>query len=93
VTFLFDGARRELEQVSAIDPDVIAGRGYESIHRPTNGDQRQRERLRSLQIPTWAIKEDSYFPGLLIPMYGPTGRRVSCQWKPRMPVTNRDGKR
>src|SRR5215212_5457981 len=91
--FLFDAARRELEQDSAIDPAVIAERGYESIHRHTNGDQRQRERLRSLQMPTWAIKEDSYFPGLLIPMFGPTGSRVSAQWKPRMPVPNRVGKK
>jgi putative DNA primase/helicase len=91
--FLFDGARRELEQASAIDPVVIAERAYESIHRPSNGDQRQRERLRNLGIPTWAIREDAYFPGLLIPMYGPTGRRVSYQWKPKNPVPNRDGKK
>jgi P4 family phage/plasmid primase-like protien len=93
VTFLFDPARRELEQGSSIDPDVIAERGYESIHRPTNGDQRQRERLRRLGIPTWAIKEDSYFPGLFIPMYGPTGARVSFQWKPRVAVPDRRDKK
>jgi hypothetical protein len=69
--FLFDQHRRELIKESAIDPAVVAERGYDSIHRPTNGDQRQRERLHRLQIPTWAIKEDAYFPGLLIPMYGP----------------------
>jgi P4 family phage/plasmid primase-like protien len=91
--FLFDGARRELVEGSAIDPAVVAERGYESIHRPSSGDQRQRERLRRLGIPTWAIREDSYFPGLLIPMFGPTGARVSVQWKPRMPVPNRDGKK
>jgi len=90
--FLFDPHRHELEQESAIDPVVIAERGYESIHRPTNGDRRQRDRLHALQIPTWAIREDSYFPGILIPTYGPTGRRVSYQWKPRRPVPNRDGK-
>jgi hypothetical protein len=72
--FLFDQHRRELIKESAIDPAVVAERGYDSIHRPTNGDQRQRERLHRLQIPTWAIKEDAYFPGLLIPMYGPPGR-------------------
>ena len=77
--FLLDPHRRELEQESAIDPAVIAERGHESIHRPTNGDARQRHRLRTLDIPTWAIKEDSYFPGILIPMYGPTGRKVSYQ--------------
>ena len=26
-------------------------------------------------------------------MYGPTGQRVSCQWKPRVAVPNRDGKK
>jgi hypothetical protein len=44
---LFDQHRRELEIDSAIHPDVIAERGYESIHRPTNVDQRQRNRLNS----------------------------------------------
>jgi P4 family phage/plasmid primase-like protien len=91
--FLLDPARRELIKQSAIDPDVVEARGYESITRPTNGDQRQRERLRGLGIPTWAIKEDFYFPGLLIPIFGPTGARVSCQWKPHLAVPNRDGKR
>ena len=91
--FLFDFARRELEQDSSIDPDVVVERGYESIHRPSNGDQRSRQQLAALKIPTWATREDSYFPGLLIPMFGPTGQRVSVQWKPRMPVPNRDGKK
>jgi putative DNA primase/helicase len=91
-SFLFDAARRELVEESSIDPDVVAERGYESIHRPSAGDKRSRERLQALQTPTWAIKEDSYFPGMLIPIYGPTGRRVSYQWKPRRPVPNRDGK-
>jgi P4 family phage/plasmid primase-like protien len=90
--FLFDFHQHELERESAIDPAVIAERGYESVHRPTSGDQRQRDRLRRLGIPTWAIKEDSHFPGLIIPMFGPTGARVSFQWKPRRPVPNRDGK-
>src|SRR5215217_153927 len=90
--FLLDPHRRELVEESSIDPEVVAERGYESIHRPSAGDKRSRERLHALQIPTWAIKEDSYFPGLLIPMYGPTGRRVSYQWKPKRPVPNRDGK-
>jgi hypothetical protein len=93
MTFLFDQHRRELEIESAIHPDVIAERGYESIHRPTNGDQRQRERLRRLRIPAWAIKEDYYFAGLLIPIFGPTGARVSCQWKPRYAVPDHNGKR
>jgi Domain of unknown function (DUF3854) len=90
--FIFDYHRRELETESSIDPAVIAERGYESIHRPTNGDQRSRDRLRLLHIPSWAIKEDRFFPGLLIPVHGPTGARVTAQWKPRIPVPNRNGK-
>jgi hypothetical protein len=90
--FLFDPARRELVEGSAIDPEVVTARGYESIGRPTTGDQRERQRLNRLQIPTWATREDSYFPGLLLPLYGPTGQRVSYQWKPRVAVRNRDGR-
>lgn len=50
--------RRELITESSIDPAIVAERGYESIHRPTNGDQRQRERLNRLKIPTWATGND-----------------------------------
>jgi putative DNA primase/helicase len=89
--FLLDRHRRELEIESAIHPDVIAERGYESIHRPTSGDQRPRERLKRLRIPNWAHNSDADFAGLLIPMYGPTGARVGGQWKPRRPV-NHNGK-
>ena len=90
--FLFDGARRELEQDSVIAPAVIAERGYRSISRPTPGDDGPRRELTRLGIPTWATRDDADFPGLLIPMWGPTGQLVSYQWKPRRPVRNRDGK-
>jgi hypothetical protein len=91
--FLFDQHRRELEIESAIHPDVIAERGYESIHRPTSGDQRQRQRLTRLKIPPFATRENYYFPGMLIPVFGPTGAKASYQWKPRYPVPDHDGKR
>jgi hypothetical protein len=74
--FLFDQHRCELVIDSAIHPNVIAERGYESIHRPTSGDQRSRDRLKRSHIPNWAHNSDADFPGLLIPMYGPTGERV-----------------
>jgi P4 family phage/plasmid primase-like protien len=92
-TFLFDYHRRELEVESSIDPEVIAERGYQTVTRPTNGDQRERERLKALQIPSWAISEDYYFPGLLIPIWGPNGARVSYQWKPRIPASGKNGKK
>jgi putative DNA primase/helicase len=72
---------------------VIAERGYESIHRPTSGDQRQRQRLTRLKIPPFATRESYYFPGMLLPVFGPTGAKVSYQWKPRYPVPDHDGKR
>jgi len=91
--FLLPQHRRELEIGSAIDPDVIAERGYESITRLSNGDKRQRQRLTRLKIPPFATRENYYFPGLLIPVFGPTGAKVTYQWKPRLPVPDRDGKR
>jgi putative DNA primase/helicase len=90
-TWLSDQARRELQQESAIDPDVVAERRYETITRPTNGDARQRDRLKALKIPSFAIKEDRFFPGLLIPIYSPTGQRVSYQWKPHVEVPDPSG--
>jgi hypothetical protein len=90
--FLFDGHRRELLSGSAIDAEVVAERGYRSVGRPTPGDGESRRLLARLSIPGWAYSEDSDFPGLLIPLYGPTGQLVGHQWKPRRPVRNRDGK-
>lgn len=85
--------RRELHQESAISTDVTRERGYETITRPSNADRRNVERLQALNIPSWAINEDRYFPGILIPIWGVTGRVVSHQWKPRVAVANRDGKK
>lgn len=69
----------ELEQGSAIDPAVIAERGYRTL----NTDQR--EELIRLRIPSWSRNQDRYFPGLLIPMYRATGEQISHQWKPNVP--------
>lgn len=84
--------RREIE-ASAIDPEVARERGYRTIGRPTSADQRPRQELQDLGIPSWAINEDRLFPGILLPIWSPAGRVVSHQFKPRTPVTNRDGKR
>jgi P4 family phage/plasmid primase-like protien len=84
--FLIDLHRRELEQESAIDPEVVAERGYLTVTRPTNTDQSNRRKLQQIKIPSWAIKEDRFFPGLLIPMYRATGELISYQFKPYVPV-------
>ncbi|MEV0898369.1 phage/plasmid primase, P4 family [Actinoplanes sp. NPDC049802] len=78
---------------SAIDPEVARERGYTSIGRPTTANQDPRREVEALGFPRWATREDSYFPALLLPMYGPTGRHVSAQLKPRNAVPNREGKR
>lgn len=89
---LFDEHRRELLRESGIAENIVTGRGYRSISRPSTSDDRPRQELRRLGIPTWAINEDRYFPGLLIPLYRPGGERISAIWKPRVPVRNSDGK-
>jgi P4 family phage/plasmid primase-like protien len=89
---LFDEHHRELAGESAISEEVIAGRGYRSISRPTNTHDEPRQELKRLGIPTWATAENRYFPGLLIPLYRPTGERISAVFKPRVAVPNREGK-
>ncbi|HEU4754282.1 MAG TPA: phage/plasmid primase, P4 family, partial [Armatimonadota bacterium] len=91
--YLYEEHRRELEEESAISPDVIAERGYQSVARPTNTNQEPRLMLQRLGFPSWAIREDYYFPGLWLPSYSPRGDLLPGQWKPRTPVANRDGKR
>jgi Domain of unknown function (DUF3854)/D5 N terminal like len=65
---------------SGIAPDVIAERGYTSVSR-VNGNS-QRDRLKTLGIPRWARSDDRCFPGVLIPVYRPTGEQVSWQYRP-----------
>ncbi len=74
--FILPEHRREL---SAIAEDVIAERGYRTIGRPTPGNDEPRRELERLRIPRWAHRQDTDFPGLLIPMYGPTGQRANFQ--------------
>jgi P4 family phage/plasmid primase-like protien len=90
---LFDEHHRELVAGSAISEEIVAGRGYRSISRPRPSDpQTSRNELRRAGIPKWAWEEDRYFPGLLIPLYRPTGERVGAMWKPRVAVPNSEGK-
>jgi putative DNA primase/helicase len=88
---------RELQTASSIDPDVIKERGYVTVGRPKAGlldeyGRDTRERLRTLGFPSWAIREDYYFPGLHIPQYTPAGVCYAGQFKPFRAVPGRDGK-
>lgn len=96
--WLSDNHRRELTVASAIDPAVIAERGYRTMERTGTGTQdgngvTPREQLRKMGFPSWAIREEYYFPGLWIPQYTPTGQRYPGQFKPFREVPNGDGKR
>lgn len=90
---LQDQHRRELMEQSAIEVEVIAERGYFTAARPTPNSNDVRRQLDAARIPTWATREDWYFPGLVIPWYRATGERSQLQFKPKSPVPNRDGKR
>jgi putative DNA primase/helicase len=73
-----------LEQLraSAISDEVIRGRGYSSVGRPTAGDGSSRDKLRRLGIPAWARNEDARYPGLLIPLFRATGELIGVQYRP-----------
>ncbi|WP_431936850.1 phage/plasmid primase, P4 family [Micromonospora sp. RP3T] len=84
---------------SAIDPEVARERGYLALMRPrVNYDNspipglNARDALKRLGFPSWSVREDYYFPGLWLPGWDVRGRRFSGQWKPKNPVSNRDGK-
>lgn len=73
--------RHELEQASAVDPAVIAERGYRTVER------KDRDEVAALGIPAWALSSDQRFPGLLLPMFRVTGESISAQFKPAKSVT------
>ncbi|MFH8805317.1 phage/plasmid primase, P4 family, partial [Streptomyces sp. NPDC017936] len=66
---------------SEISPEHRDARGYETLY----GTAEDRARLREESIPVWAWREESAFPGLLIPMYRVTGERIGAQFKPGRP--------
>jgi putative DNA primase/helicase len=88
---------RELVEGSAIDPAVIQERGYVTVARPNAAlrdpyGRDTRDQLRAMGFPSWATREDYFYPGLLIPQYTPAGIRYAGQFKPSRPVPGRDGK-
>jgi putative DNA primase/helicase len=97
--------RRELFRDSAIDVEVARERGYYTVDRP-NPNAKGGETipgiahfgsyataLQSIGFPSWATREGYFFPGLWVPGWDVRGRRFAGQWKPKSPVSNRDGKK
>jgi len=89
--------RREILIESSVAEAVAAERGYTTVGRP-NASMRDeygrdtRDQLKALGFPSWAVREDYYFPGLHIPQYTPSGQRYAGQFKPFRAVPGRDGK-
>jgi len=76
---------------SGISDDVIDARVYETLMR-SNSDLRPQRRLEALGFAVGAFDDERRFPGLLIPMYGPTGVRASFQYRPDHPRSDGKGK-
>lgn len=70
--------REELNS-SRISSELIEQRGYMTV-----GIERRAD-LDTLGVPAWATRDDSAFPGLLLPMYRVTGEVISHQFKPAVP--------
>ena len=70
--------RQELEKASAIDPAVIAERGYRTL-LPEHSDE--------LATQGIVLRSTDSFPGLLLPMFRATGERISAQFKSAHPTT------
>lgn len=81
--------QREILTDSGVKEAVAAARGYETLKdTPEN-----RVRLRELGIPSFAWRDRSAWPGLLVPMYGVTPETDSVQWKPAEPQANSAGRK
>ena len=88
---LFTHHRKMLAD-AAISDEVIKARGYQTIGRPTNGDDRSRQRLKRLGISSKITKVDTAFPGLLIPLYRATGEQLGAAYRPDKPPKDDKGK-
>ncbi len=86
--YISQGHRDELTG-SVISDDQVRARGYQTL----NGSDDDRAGLKEIRIPRWAWRDETAFPGLLIPMYRVTGERIGYQWKPAVPQEAPGGKR
>lgn len=82
---------RDHLRASGISDAVIDARGYGSLDRRQN-DTEPRDILRRVGFSSHAWKEDRRFPGILIPLYGPTGQRASLMYRPDHPAKDDRGR-
>lgn len=86
--YVSDAHRMELAGSVISDAQVLA-RGYRTL----DGSDEDRAGLKEIRIPRWAWRDESAYPGLLIPLYRVTGERIGYQWKPAVPQEAPGGKR
>ena len=89
---LLENHWNQLTVGSGIDPDVVAERGYTSILRGSLGDAEEGlAKLKTLGVPKRFRDMPSRLPGLVIPIYRPTGERISVLWRSDNPPRNEKG--
>lgn len=81
-------AHQEELAASQITEDHIQARQYRTLY----GSDSDRAELRDLRIPRFMWREDTAFPGLLIPEYRVTGELIGYQWKPAVPQLGPENK-
>lgn len=92
---LSENHRKELEENSGIDPDIIEARGYETIDRGNRSTEQESSRLRALGFSKAVCdyRNAGNWPALWIPSYRPSGEfSGSGQIKPRLPRKTPKGK-
>lgn len=90
---LFDHHRRQLNIQSAIRGDVIVERGYYTLMRGSATEAKAGlETLKRLGIPGMGRDSDARLPGLVIPLYRPTGAPAGVLYKPDHPPKDDKGK-
>ena len=73
---------RQLVEGSGIDPEVVAERGYYSLMRPTAANPKEpSDHLKKLKISNKFRDQPTRFPGVVIPVYDPTGARRGIHWR------------
>jgi P4 family phage/plasmid primase-like protien len=84
----------QLVKQSGIDLDVVTERGYYSLHRgsDTSDVLESQRKVKALGIPKIGWEEPRRFPGLVIPMYRPTGEYAHSVWRSDNPPKDASGK-
>src|SRR4051812_29411233 len=92
---LLAGHRKQLIEESGIDPDIVAERGYYSLHRGSDSTDAPANlsKLKAMGMPRYARDSPARLPGLVLPQHRPTGERTHSIYRfdhpPRDPQTGK----